>query len=990
MNMGPLAGATGATGAIGAIGRSPTTLVTVSIEGDFEQTGFYVAIEVGPDGARPIAGFNAQLPTAPAIAHHLNQWRGQHRLIGNNARIKAKGIVYEGSFQKQLHECQQTAQTLSQAFTQWLKTSSFLTLEGQLRTYLSPQDPIRICIRSANRSVQRLPWHLWKVLDQYPRAEIALSSSAFTPLPSFPSNSSTHPIRVLAIIGHSDGLDVNKDQLELAKLPNAEIQLLEAPTRQAFGKALRSQPWDILFFAGHSQTEKEKGYIALNANDNLSICDLKNAVRQAIKQGLQLAIFNSCDGLGLAWDLEELGLPQLVVMREPVPDAIAQRFLKAFLQEFAKGDSLYQAMRLARGTLQDLEKEFPCASWLPILYQHPSAIPPTWQELQSPPKPSNRWITWVIINWMDGEQSQRQHRKISNPDAADTPDDGAVIHPERPTIPTLATHGGYLVKTEGLKQYVVFEDEAQAVAWAVALQLSIQPTDHSPPEKGIDSAPNGCNIGIHTTKVALPHALSANMDFLAKEGGEAAALARLAQKRQILLSEVTAALLRYTTPKVLALYAHGRYPVDQLGLTPIWEVLYVGKQPEPPPRKNQQPQWAIALSASLIATLAIAGIRLLGWLQPLELSAYDYLMRSRPSEAMDHRLLIVEATEADVNQYGFPLPDEVLAEIIDTLNQHQPRVIGMDIFRNRPVPPGHETLLPKLQHQSNLISLCSIGQADNPNFPGIKPPPGVPNNRHGFSDVWPDPDGILRRQVLFADFDYQEKCATPFSFGALMALTYLEQEDIHAENESHNRVLIGSVPFVRLSPYAGGYQRLDNRGTQMLLNYRQANPLATLVSVSQLLEGTVEAELITNRIVVVGVTARVSNASDYFWTPLSAQQWPYQKISGVMIHAHMISQIVSAVLDGRRLIQPLPAWLDVLWIGGWSLISSGALVGLCCKRFASINQTEMAVGVGIVVIGLCYGSCWLLLCWGWWTPLIPTAIASVSSIGLISLYHQKN
>jgi hypothetical protein len=47
--------------------------------------------------------------------------------------------------------------------------------------------------------------------------------------------------------------------------------------------------------------------------------------------------------LGLARELEQLHIPQLIVMREPVPDVVAQAFLKYFLHSFASGKPLYQA-----------------------------------------------------------------------------------------------------------------------------------------------------------------------------------------------------------------------------------------------------------------------------------------------------------------------------------------------------------------------------------------------------------------------------------------------------------------------------------------------------------------------------------------------------------------------------------------------------------------------------------------------------------------------
>jgi hypothetical protein len=97
---------------------------------------------------------------------------------------------------------------------------------------------------------------------------------------------------------------------------------------------------------------------------------------------LQLAIFNSCDGLGLAHELEQLHIPQMIVMREPVPDKVAQEFLNHFLRAFANGDSLYLARASSQRTIARSRGEFPCASWLPVICQNPVEVPPDWLMLR--------------------------------------------------------------------------------------------------------------------------------------------------------------------------------------------------------------------------------------------------------------------------------------------------------------------------------------------------------------------------------------------------------------------------------------------------------------------------------------------------------------------------------------------------------------------------------------------------------------------------------
>jgi hypothetical protein len=231
---------------------------------------------------------------------------------------------------------------------------------------------------------ERLITHYWMKIEPYKKAEIALSSPSYDR--TFKTAVTRNRIRILSILGGDKGIDIDKDRQLLAKI-DAETTFLVKRNRQELNEQLWSeQGWDILCFSGHSSSEMDSstGYIDINDTDKLSIPDLKNALSTAIERGLQIAIFNSCDGLGLANQLAQLHIPQIIVFREPVPDVVAQEFLKNFLTAFASGKSFYLAVREARERLQSLENHFPCASWLPVICQNPAEVPPTWRSLQNP------------------------------------------------------------------------------------------------------------------------------------------------------------------------------------------------------------------------------------------------------------------------------------------------------------------------------------------------------------------------------------------------------------------------------------------------------------------------------------------------------------------------------------------------------------------------------------------------------------------------------
>lgn len=283
---------------------------------------------------------------------------------------------------------------LSQAFSKrinaWLGSTEFRKIEQQLRTQLKPSEEIRFIIETDDNLLRRLPWHLWEFFEDYPKAEVALSSVEYQKPNKLPVSNLSERVKILAILGNSKGIDINQDRTFLEKLSNrAKIKFLVEPNTSQFNEQLWQQGWDILFFAGHS-CSKEKGLLQINQTDMISLEQLRYALKQAISRGLKLAIFNSCDGLKLAQHLQDLYIPQVIVMREPVPDFVAQQFLKYFLDGFSSGKSLYAAVRSARERLQGLEKEYPCASWLPVIFQNPAEPPMLWPQQYIPAKWENK------------------------------------------------------------------------------------------------------------------------------------------------------------------------------------------------------------------------------------------------------------------------------------------------------------------------------------------------------------------------------------------------------------------------------------------------------------------------------------------------------------------------------------------------------------------------------------------------------------------------
>ena len=401
----------------------------------------------------------------------------------------------------------------------------------------------------------------------------------------------------------------------------------------------------------------------------------------------------------------------------------------------------------------------------------------------------------------------------------------------------------------------------------------------------------------------------------------------------------------------------------------------------PKPLKSHQLKNALLLSVAIAAS--VLGVRLLGGLQAWELQVYDSLMRSRPDTGQDSRLLIVTVTEDDFQlpqqkQRTGSISDLALVQLLQKLQQFQARTVGLDIYRDFPVKSNRDSLATRLR-EPNFFAICKASDRAK-NHSGTAPPPEVPAAQLGFSDTVQDADGVLRRHLLAMKPAPTSPCTVPYALSAQLAFHYLEQSGKSAKYNADGDLVLGDVVFQRLRSRMGGYHQVDAWGYQVLLNYRsyRHSPLeiAPTVTLAQVLQGKVKPEEVKDRIVLIGVTAQ--SAHDYIPTPYSPQPGFYQEMPGVIVQAQMVSQIVSAVKDGRPLISVWSIWGEVLWIWAWSAV--GAAIALTYRlRLYAI----LAIAGALIVLCVV---CWVLLGSGYWVPLVPSALVLVVTSSTVTIY----
>ena len=781
--------------------NSTKKLVVLKLDGDLEK-GVQVSIEIGEDGELPDIEDTGWLPAAITVRAAHKKWQDAYHCWSKfSSRITPELIKYDGSLNELHSECYECAANLRSDINQWLSSEGFSPIRESWREELKSDDSIRVLIRTRNESLQKIPWHLWNFIEDSPNAEVGFSTIEFKRNGVNKVISSQKQVRILAILGDSSGINIEMDRQVLERLPGAETLFLPEPTRNELDDSLWSQPWDMLYFAGHSNTEGGTGRIYINRTESLTIEQLRNGLKKAVKNGLQIAIFNSCDGLGLAQELQQLNIPEVIVMREPVPDVVAQEFLKHFLRNFSSGQPLYASIREGRERLQKLESEYPCATWLPVIYQNPGVQPVTWQELR-------------------GQVNRRK--------------------------------------------------------------------------------------------------------------------ATVGRNRRILFSSLS---LNFRAVVIL----------------------------------------------SAVTTSVVMGIRHFGILQTWELECFDHLQRFRPlisqEELPDSRILIIGVTEEDLKlpeqkyRQG-SLSDQALSLVLQKLERAKARTIGLDIYRDFSVNKNQKQLAEIIKNKDNFFAVCKASDKFL-NNPGIAPPPELPKERQGFSDIVTDRNDVLRRYLLVMKSSSLSPCTTPYALSAELAFHYLAQENYSFPRNKKGEFEFGSLVLQRLYSHIGAYQGADIWGYQSLLNYRsaQGSPLnlALQVSLKQMLDGEVKDEDIYDRIVLIGVTT--ANLHDYIYTPYSDGETA-KKMPGVVAQGQMVSQLISAAKDNRPLLWFWNWWSEALWVFGWSLAG-----GILAMRLRS----PLWFGLAILVSGGClYWACLqLLVVNGSLVPLVPSALALAVGSGSV-------
>ena len=388
-------------------------------------------------------------------------------------------------------------------------------------------------------------------------------------------------------------------------------------------------------------------------------------------------------------------------------------------------------------------------------------------------------------------------------------------------------------------------------------------------------------------------------------------------------------------------------------------------------------------SILLIVVFPIIALRLLGFLQWAEWTAYDLLFKFSPSESRDERIVLVGWDEQDLQKTKeITMSDQTLGLVINKIKAQKPRVIGLDLYRDIPV---HSRTLDQQPNEEAYNQLQEIFRS-TPNLLGIEkvleptiaPPPVLKEKEQVFTaDLITDTDNIVRRSYIANQPLEREgdptSSQTVLYLGTVLGVDYLAESgfSLEATKDNSMRIFKGQNEIIlnNLKTFDGGY--INNYyHLDFLVNWRRGNNLFETISVDKLLNGEIPPHLFKDKIVLIGNIA--SSTADRHFLPTrrwdEIQTWTY----GVYIVAHVTSSIISAALDGRPLIKVAP------WGSGYLLLLiSVASTAYLIFKFSEFRTQKLyflsALFSLVLTILLSFGSL-LAFQFGWWIPIIPAVL----------------
>jgi signal transduction histidine kinase/CHASE2 domain-containing sensor protein len=401
---------------------------------------------------------------------------------------------------------------------------------------------------------------------------------------------------------------------------------------------------------------------------------------------------------------------------------------------------------------------------------------------------------------------------------------------------------------------------------------------------------------------------------------------------------------------------------------------------------------AVWLIAIVLASVSI-GVGL-SWRMPeLDLTAHDWLLRSRGKIAPPPEIAIITIDEASIARLGrFPWPRALMARGLERISAARPKVIALDVLYSEPTMPfDDQSLATAIARAGNVVVASQLtkttGDKGESCVAWLRPLPEIESAAAGVGhvNVVPGHDGIVRELLLRQADD---------GGAALWAMAAETIRVADREKGGELRELPGAAQIGarRVPIYSNGDENIlsaQNDGAYFerlrpaRLHLEYVGPGGSFAgqtySFSDLLEGKIEQDKLRDKYVLIGATAAALGdrlATPFTYTESDLDLRADELTPGIEILANSLSTILR-----ERFYRELPDRLMIALAAVAALSVYLSLTVLQGRR-EGVKQIAAMVGWALIIWLIAYFAFtrWLII-----LPLVTIGATCVATALLLSL-----
>jgi len=341
---------------------------------------------------------------------------------------------------------------------------------------------------------------------------------------------------------------------------------------------------------------------------------------------------------------------------------------------------------------------------------------------------------------------------------------------------------------------------------------------------------------------------------------------------------------------------------------------------------------ATVMASYGVAALILWGLEASRILQSMNLLAYDYVTAiSKAPSGQSQPIVIIGISESDIQNYGWPIDDNLLCKAVDRLSNEGVKAIGLDLYRDKGIGAQQNCLRETIRRNRALVSIFNVAD-------GIAPIPGTPTNQQGYNDLVIDEDGVVRRDLVHVGGQDESIVTLPMRL----------LEVATGNNHLRRKLESGIGEHSWLQSNSGGYFALDAAGFQQMLPFAKPGSYR-LWTLQQLLSGQIPPRSLEGTIALIGSTA--PSLRDLFQVPHTRFQTSASMalMPGVEIHANRLAALINRQAQPDR----SKIWTSPVEISNLIIVLAALLSALVAERISPIRR-------GLLLLMLLIGS-WLVL-----------------------------